>query len=69
MSPKFTFYCSKCGSESFRADHQVTTLNDIQGAICSCCYKPVAISDITEQKIRHIQLIIERKITSNTSLV
>lgn len=69
MLTKFKFYCSKCGSESFRANHQVQTLNDIRGAICSCCYKPVAISDITEQKIRRIQLIIERKFISNTSLV
>lgn len=69
MPAKFRFYCSRCGSESFRADHQVNTLNDIRGAICSNCYKPVAIRDITEQKIRRIQLIIERKIISDTSLI
>ncbi|WP_425482136.1 ECs_2282 family putative zinc-binding protein [Budvicia diplopodorum] len=66
MPPQFKFYCSKCGSESFRATHEVNSLNDIQGAICSRCYKPVEIGDITEQKIRRIQLIIERKITSDT---
>lgn len=68
MYTDFTFKCSKCGNESFRSSHQVNSLNDIHGAICSRCFKPVVIHDITEHKIRRIQLIIQRKIFNDLTV-
>ncbi|SFC37153.1 Uncharacterised protein [Pragia fontium] len=68
MYPDFTFQCSKCGNDSFRSSHQINALNDIHGAICSRCYNPVALRDITEHKIRRIQLIIQRKILGSMTV-
>ncbi|WP_420864726.1 ECs_2282 family putative zinc-binding protein [Leminorella grimontii] len=69
MCPDFTFQCSKCGCDSFRSNHPVKTLDDIHGAICSRCYKTVALRDITEHKIRRMQLIIQRKITEGAPAI
>ncbi|SQI41688.1 Uncharacterised protein [Leminorella richardii] len=68
MYPDFTFQCSKCGHDAFRSEHPVKSLDDIHGAICSRCCKPVALKDITAHKIRRIQLIIQRKVTEGASM-
>ena len=65
MCPDFKFQCSRCGNTSFRSDQRVESFDDIYGSICSECYKPVGIHDITEHKIRRIQLIIQRKVIPN----
>lgn len=60
MCPKFQ--CSRCGNTSFRSNQKVESFDEIYGSICSKCYKPVELHDITEHKIRRIQLIIQRKL-------
>jgi hypothetical protein len=67
MFPDFTFHCSKCENTSFRSSHPINSLNDIHGAICSRCYKPVTTRDITEHKIKHIKLILNEKILNSLS--